>query len=54
MNDPFKYTEEELFWLMHEQGKRRFGSLCNHERIRNGHCLNCLRKVVDKLAMKGK
>lgn len=27
-------------------GNKRFGSECNHENVKNGHCANCLRKVV--------
>lgn len=44
----FKYTEKELYEYMEEQGKKRFGSECKHEKIRHGYCINCLRKVVVK------
>ena len=44
--DYFNYTDRELFELMHEQGKKRFGSPCKHEKVKNGHCVNCLRKVI--------
>lgn len=27
-------------------GDRRFGSACPHERVKNGRCTNCLRRVV--------
>jgi len=38
--------DEDLYWHMHEQGKKRFGSECRHEVVRNGRCSSCLRKVV--------
>ena len=44
--DPMNYTEAEFYWFMYEQGKRRFGSECKHERIKGNRCANCLRKVV--------
>jgi len=47
--DYFNYSDSDLYELMHEQGKERFGSECKHEYIRNGKCLNCFRKVVSKL-----
>ena len=52
MKDPFKYTDRDLYELMDGQGKKRFGSECKHERTKDGHCLNCLRKVVDKMPAK--
>ena len=48
MKDPFKYTDKDLYELMDAQGKKRFGSECKHEKTKNGRCLNCLRKVIDK------
>ncbi len=45
----FNYTDKELYEYMHEQGKKRFGSECKHERTKKGYCLNCLRKVMVKL-----
>jgi hypothetical protein len=48
INDPMRYTNKELYELMHEQGKRRFSSECKHEQVKNGRCLNCLRKVITK------
>ena len=48
MKDYFNYTENDLCELMHQQGKKRFGSECKHEKIVKGRCTNCLRKVVDK------
>lgn len=35
-----------MYRLAKEQGDKRFGSACRHERVRNGHCTNCLRAVV--------
>ena len=43
------YTEEQLYWLMHEEGKRRFATECKHEKVNNGYCTECLRKVIDHL-----
>ena len=48
MTNPFEYTDKDLYELMDKQGKKRFGSGCKHEKIRNGRCLNCLRKVITK------
>ena len=36
IKDPFHYTETELYELVHEQGKKRFGSECKHEQVKNG------------------
>jgi len=49
MKNPFEYTDKDLYELMHEQGKRRFGSECKHEKVINGRCTNCLRKVITKI-----
>lgn len=38
--------ERELYRLVHEQGKRRFGSPCRHTVVVRGICANCLRKVL--------
>jgi len=38
---PAEESEEALI-----MGARRFGSRCQHERVENGRCLSCLRKVV--------
>lgn len=51
MKDWFRYTSKEnneLYDLMHRQGKERFGSDCRHEKVVKGRCANCLRKVVGK------
>ena len=44
--DPFNYTQADLYGYMHEQGKKRFGSECKHEKVKGGRCVQCLRKVV--------
>lgn len=46
MIDPFHYTEAELYQLIYEEGKRKFSSECEHEKTKNGYCINCLRKVI--------
>jgi len=52
MKDPFKYTDRDLYELMDARGKKRFGSECKHEMTKSSYCLNCLRKVVDKMPAK--
>lgn len=54
MQDPFKYTAADLYMLMHEEGKKRFGSECKHEQTKNGVCTNCLRKVVTTISTRTK
>ncbi len=44
----FGYTDKEFLDYMHEQGKKRFGSECKHEKVKKGICKNCLRKVAAK------
>ncbi|KKL94024.1 hypothetical protein LCGC14_1868880 [marine sediment metagenome] len=39
----------DLYELAIEEGDRRFGSPCRHERTKQGYCTNCFRKVIDKL-----
>jgi hypothetical protein len=45
---PEPVSDEQLYWHMHEEGKRRFGSECRHEQTSNGVCIKCLRKVIDR------
>ncbi len=40
--------DEKRLYELHEEGKRRFGSLCKHSRVKNGRCMNCLRKVITR------
>ncbi len=42
-------SDKELFELTHEQGEKRFGSPCKHEKVKNGHCINCLRRVISRI-----
>ncbi|MBA7583637.1 hypothetical protein ES708_25584 [subsurface metagenome] len=37
--------EKKLYELALREGNRRFGSACSHTVIRNGVCVNCLRKI---------
>lgn len=41
-------TERKLYELALREGKKRFGSPCDHEKTKNGTCENCLRKVITK------
>ena len=43
--DPFNFTFEQEYELAKEAGDKRFGSVCKHEKTKNGVCVNCLRKV---------
>lgn len=46
---PFvKPTDKEMYAHMYEQGKRRFGSECQHVVAISGHSQRCLRKVISK------
>lgn len=44
----FNPTFRDEYGLALRIGKKRFGSECKHEVIKNGYCQNCLRKVVTK------
>ena len=48
IKDIFHPTFEEEYELALSIGKERFGSECKHEQVVNGHCKQCLRKVVVK------
>ena len=52
MKDCFNYTDNDLSELMHEQGKKRFGSECKHEKTIGGKCANCFRRVISKKELK--
>jgi hypothetical protein len=43
-----KPTFDEQYELALREGNKRFGSDCKHEQVKNGKCLNCLRKVITK------
>ena len=53
MKNPFDYTDKDLYELMLKEGKKRFGSPCEHKKTKDGKCLNCFRTVIDKLPKKG-
>jgi hypothetical protein len=44
----WSYTDRDLYELMKKQGDKRFGSECRHEKVRNGICTNCLRRVISR------
>lgn len=44
-----KERERREYELMHKIGKKRFGSPCEHRKVKNGYCLNCLRRVIDRI-----
>lgn len=44
-DDPKSEAFLALYALALKTGKKRFGSKCKHEQIREGRCLNCKRKV---------
>lgn len=46
---PFDKAFNREYELALRIGKKRFGSPCSHEHIRNDHRVNCLRKIVDKM-----
>ncbi len=46
MQDPMKYTNNDLYELALKEGNKRFGSECKHKETKNGYCKNCLRKVI--------
>lgn len=37
--------ERELYRLALERGAKRFESECLHLTVKNGYCVNCLRRV---------
>lgn len=42
----FKPTFNDEYELALRIGKQRFGSDCKHEKVTNGRCIMCLRKVI--------
>ena len=45
--DVFKQDDfRTQYKLAKEIGDQRFGSTCKHEKVKDGHCQKCLRKVV--------
>lgn len=49
MKDYFKPTFNEQYELALRIGEKRFGSECKHEKVKNGVCENCLRRVINNL-----
>jgi len=45
--DLFHPTPEQELHVAHELMKERFGSECKHEKVKDGRCRKCWRKVVD-------
>lgn len=39
-------SDKEVLQHIHEEGRKRFGSECKHENVRNNICTHCLRKVI--------
>lgn len=48
MKNIFNPTFKEEYELALKTGKRKFGQECRHEEIKNGKCLNCLRRVINQ------
>lgn len=49
--DLFKQDDfRQQYELARLIGDKRFGSACEHKHVKNGHCQQCLRKVVTKRA----
>jgi len=42
------FEEKRQYKLALREGQRRFGSACRHRGVKNGQCVNCLRKVLHK------
>jgi len=45
VNPLFKSDFDAEYALARRIGDRRFGSECSHAHTKNGHCLDCQRKV---------
>jgi hypothetical protein len=41
--------DKKEYELALKQGKERYGSKCDHEKVKNGKCIKCFRKVISKL-----
>jgi len=44
--DYFNYSDKDLYEIMKQEGDKRFGSECKHEKTKNSICINCFRKVI--------
>ncbi len=49
MKQSKKSSFAKLYEKATEEGEKRFGSGCQHTETKDGVCLKCLRKVVDRL-----
>lgn len=45
-SEQVSYSDDDLYWRMHLEGRIRFGSECRHEHVSNSTCRRCLRKLV--------
>lgn len=43
-----KEEQKAEYELALKIGQRRFGSACEHLKVKNGVCIKCLRKVIDR------
>ena len=48
IKDIMKPIFNELYEFMYNQGEKRYGLECKHEKVNNSICVNCKRKVVDR------
>ena len=49
IKDIMNPTFSEEYELMLSIGQKKYGSVCRHEKVRNGICVNCKRKVISKI-----
>lgn len=47
-DDPNSEAFKSAYELARRIGDKRFGSECKHEQVKNGVCVNCCRKVIEK------
>lgn len=48
MKDVFNPTFKEEYELALKTGRKKFSQECQHEEIKNGKCLNCLRRIINQ------
>ena len=51
MKELFSFTFDDEYELALKVGKERFGSVCNHENVRNGKRVFCCRKLISRLVV---
>ena len=44
--DPFTKDPRILYEITRQVGDKKFASECNHERVKNGVCQDCFRRVI--------